>query len=339
MIPRVLVIGGGQNAEHEVSRASATAVAAALRERYRVSQLTIRRDGVWCDDSGPLAPGVARSLSVAVSRIGDVDVVFPAVHGVLGEDGTLAALCALAGTTLVGSSLGAGAVGMDKWVTKVVAEAIGMRTAPGRIIHARDIAAITFERPVVVKPVASGSSYGVTLAEDAAGLAEALRVAANFDSRILVEEPIHAREVDVAVLRDADGACWVAPALEIHASGVFDTDTKYDGSARFSVPADLTERELSALQRDALRIFDALGCAGVARVDFFLTAEGPVLNEINTLPGLSPASQVPRMFAAAGVSYAELTARLVRAALASGTPQRQSGTPQSAALMSHLRNE
>ncbi|WP_311259838.1 D-alanine--D-alanine ligase [Microbacterium sp. WCS2018Hpa-9] len=312
---RVLVIGGGQNAEHEVSLASAAAVAEALRVGgYDVSTVTISREGGW--DAAGVTEGAtaAESLALAMPMIVDADVVFPAVHGALGEDGVLASLCALAGVRVVGSGPRAGAIGMDKWATKLVARAAGLRTARGRLIDAADCGDSEFEGPVVVKPVSAGSSYGVSLARDEAELGEALREAARFDRRILVEEVVQGREIDVAVIRDAGGVRWAAPPLEIHAAGLFDTSMKYDGSARFTVPAHLSVREATSLTRAALTMFDALGCAGVARMDFFLTAEGPVLNEVNTMPGLTAASQVPRMFAAADVSYVELVTRLVRAA-------------------------
>lgn len=312
---RVLVIGGGQNAEHEVSLASAAAVADALRVGgYDVSTVTISREGVWEVAGVSEGATAAESLVLAMPLISAVDVIFPAVHGALGEDGALASLCALAGVRVVGSGPRAGAIGMDKWATKLVADAAGLRTARGRLIDAADRGDSEFDGPVVVKPVSAGSSYGVSLVREEAELGAALREAARFDRRILVEEVVHGREIDVAVIKEAGGVRWAAPSLEIHAAGLFDTAMKYDGSARFTVPAQLSGAEAISLTRAALTMFDALGCAGVARMDFFLTAEGPVLNEVNTMPGLTAASQVPRMFAAADVSYVELVSRLVRAA-------------------------
>lgn len=315
MTTTVLVIGGGQNSEHEVSLASAAAVAAALRMGdHEVMTATIDRDGVWRAEGVPPSSTPAESLHHALGLIARADVVFPAVHGALGEDGALAALCALAGVRVVGSGLRAGAVGMDKWTTKLVAAAVGVATAGGRLVAAEDIGDAEFEGPVVVKPVSAGSSHGVSLVTAEGELLGALRDAARFDRRILVEEVVRGREIDVAVLREKGGVRWAAPPLEIHATGLFDTATKYDGSARFTVPASLDAAETAALKRAAVAVFDALGCDGVARMDFFLTARGPVLNEVNTMPGLTAASQVPRMFAAAGVSYVDLVARLVRAA-------------------------
>ena len=316
MTRHVLVIGGGQSAEHDVSLRSAAAIGEALRAGgCAVSALTIERDGTWVVGRSPLGRSAAASLAAAVVLLERADVVFPAVHGTRGEDGTLAALCALAQVPVVGSGLRAGAIGMDKWATKLVAEAIGIRTAPGRLVSATDVDDIAFEADVVVKPASSGSSHGVGLARDAVELADALRTAARHDDRILVEQVVPGREVDVAVLREADGTCWSPPALEIHAPGLFDTATKYDGTARFTVPACLADADRDRLTDAAQALFDALGCAGVARVDFFLTDDGPVLNEVNTMPGMSAESQVPRMFAAAEVPYEDLVARLVAAAV------------------------
>ncbi|MFB4349531.1 D-alanine--D-alanine ligase [Microbacterium sp. CR_7] len=312
---RVLVIGGGQNAEHAVSLASADAVAEALRSRgHAVSGVTISQQGVWQVPGLAEGADAAASLAAALPLLGDADVVFPAVHGPLGEDGALAALCALAGVRVVGSGLGAGAIGMDKWATKLVAQAAGLRIARGRVVDAAALGDAEFEGPVVVKPVSSGSSYGVGLVREEGELAAALREAARYDRRVLVEEVVRGREIDVAVIREAGGVRWAAPPLEIETTGLFDTATKYDGTARFTVPAALTNAEHTALTRAALTMFDALGCAGVARMDFFLIADGPVLNEVNTMPGLTAASQVPRMFAAADVAYPDLVERLVRAA-------------------------
>lgn len=315
MTTKVLVIGGGQNVEHDVSLASAAAVAAALRmSDHVVTCVTIDRDGIWRTDGGPSAATPAESIARALPLLADADVVFPAVHGALGEDGALAALCALAGVRVVGSGLRAGAIGMDKWVTKLVADAVGLRTAKGRVIAVDEIGDAEFFSPVVVKPVSSGSSHGVALVRTEADLLPALRAAARLDQRILVEEVVRGREIDVAVLCESGGIRWAAPPLEIHTAGPFDTATKYDGTARFTVPAALSSDEQAGLRRAALAMFDALGCAGLARMDFFLTADGPVLNEVNTMPGLTAASQAPRMFAAAGVSYPDLIARMVRGA-------------------------
>ncbi|RJQ84216.1 D-alanine--D-alanine ligase family protein [Amycolatopsis panacis] len=311
----VAVIGGGQNCEREVSLASAASVRAALDPaRYVAVPLTIRPDGRWLGPAEQLLGDTpATGLAAALGVLAGCDVVLPVVHGPRGEDGALAALCELAGIPCAGSPMRAGALAMDKWVTKLVAEAVGVPTAPGRLLTSADLPAV-FTGPVVVKPVAAGSSFGVRLVETAADFEPALRAALELDDRVLVEQVIHGREIDVAVLDDPDFGRRTGPPLEIVLDdGLFDTTAKYDGSATFRIPPQLTEKESGELSQAALRVYDALGCHGVARVDFFLTPDGPVLNEVNTMPGMTAASQVPKMFGAEGLGYSEFLDRLIRA--------------------------
>lgn len=310
MRTRIAVIGGGQSCEHDVSLASAASVAAGLDPAtYDVVPLTIGRDGTWRDRG--LRP---IGLSGAAQVLRSCDVVFPVVHGPRGEDGALAALCELAGLPYVGSGVRPGALAMDKWATKLVARALGIATAPGGLVTAATAAHLSWTHPVVVKPVAAGSSLGVSLVTSPEALRPALDAALALDDRVLVEDVVDGREIDVAVLRRADGSVVAAPALEIVGDGIFDHDAKYGGHADFRVPAALDDVDAKALEDAALAAYDALGCAGVARIDFFLTAAGPVLNEVNTVPGMTEHSQVPRMFAATGLSYPELLDELVRGA-------------------------
>ncbi len=307
----VIVIGGGRNCEHEVGMASAASVTSGLRAGgHSVEELTIDRRGHWIDSRGR-----SIGLSGAVTRMEHADAVFPAVHGPLGEDGSLAALCALADVPVVGSPVGAGAIGMDKWATKAVAETLGIRTAKGSMLTAPGA---DFPGPCVVKPVRAGSSHGVSLVRTEREWAAALRQAFVVDSRVLIEEVLVGREIDIAVLRRTDGRLLLGPPLEIRAEGLFDTGTKYDGSAQFVLPAPLGEPDLNQLLEHARALFEALDCAGVARVDFFLTTDGWVLNEINTMPGMTEQSQVPKMFAAAGLDYPSLLAEMVAGARSLG---------------------
>jgi D-alanine-D-alanine ligase len=311
MRTRVAVIGGGQNCEHEVSLASAAAVASALEEAgYDVVRLRIDRTGDWHGGEGhPIG------LAGAVEVLRTCDVTIPVLHGPHGEDGTLAALCDLAGVRYVGSGVRAGALAMDKWATKLVAAAVGIATAPAVLLTAATAPTYSWTRPVVVKPVAAGSSQGVSLVREPSGLSAALDAALALDDRVLVEDVVTGREIDLAVLRRPDGSHLVAPALEIVVEGLFDFDAKYGGGADFRIPAELADVERKTLEDAAVTVFDALGCSGVARVDFFWTDDGPVLNEVNTMPGFTEHSQVPKMFAAAGTSYADLLDLLVRDAL------------------------
>lgn len=314
---RVAVIGGGQSCEHAVSLASAAAVAAALpTDRYDVVRLTIGADGKWLDGTGAALPGGAAE---AVAQLTSCDVVFPVVHGPRGEDGSLAGLCELIGVPYVGSGVRAGALAMDKWATKLVAGALGIPTARGVVLTAATCdSSVAPETPVVVKPVAAGSSHGVRLVTQRADLRDAVHAALELDTRVLVEEVVAGREIDIAVLERPDGSLLVGPPLEIvMASGaLFDTERKYDGSADFRVPADLPRQVTARLAAAARALFDALGCAGVARFDFFVTETGLVLNEVNTMPGMTEQSQVPKMFAAVGLPYPALLDTLVETALA-----------------------
>jgi D-alanine-D-alanine ligase len=169
----------------------------------------------------------------------------------------------------------------------------------------------------VVKPTRAGSSHGVAGVGGPGGLAPARREALALDGSALVEEYLTGREIDIAVLEHADGALHCAPALEIGVpeGGIFDTAGKYDGEPDFRVPADLDDTTRASLEEAAIAMFRALGCRGIARVDFFLTPRGIVLNEINTFPGFTSHSQVPRMFAAEGVAYPDLLDALIDTAL------------------------
>lgn len=312
----VAVIGGGTGSEHEVSLASAAAIAEALdRDRYDPVELTIRRDGSWAHTGGGALPD---DLADAVRILGRADVVVPALHGPHAEDGTVAALLDLIGVPYVGSGVFAGAVAMDKAATKLLAAAAGVPTAAGiRVTGPDDERLGSIRLPVVVKPTRAGSSHGVAVVRDRAELVPAARAALALDGSALVEEFVTGREVDVAVIEHADGTLRCAPALEIGVpeGGIFDTAGKYDGEPDFRVPAPLPEATRASLEHAAIAMFRALDCRGIARVDFFVTPEKIVLNEVNTFPGFTAHSQVPRMLAAEGVSYPRLLDSLIETAL------------------------
>ncbi|MFS4507533.1 D-alanine--D-alanine ligase [Clavibacter sp. Sh2141] len=308
---RVAVIGGGRSTEHDVSLASAAAVASALdAARFDVVPLTLGRDHGWTD-----AAGRAIALAGAVEVLAACDVALPMLHGRDGEDGTIAALLELVGIPYVASGVRAGAIGMDKQATKLLAASLGIAVAPGVELTRASAATWTWDHPVVVKPSGGGSSHGVGLALAAADAPAALAGALAVGDRVLVEDLVAGREIDVPVLRAWDGAIRIGPAVEVVTEGVFDAGTKYDGGAVFRIPAPLAADELAALHDAAARLVEALDCRGVVRVDFFLTPEGPVLNEVNTTPGSTAASQVPRSFAADGLPFPDLLALLVDDAL------------------------
>lgn len=322
-VPRVVVIGGGTSSEHEVSRASAAAIAEALDPaRFDVIVLTIRADGSW---SGPAGADLAGDLAGAVAVLERADVVIPALHGVRGEDGTIAALLDLVGVPYVGSGIAAGAAAMGKHVTKLLATAAGVETAPGVLVRdAADPRAAALGFPLVVKPDRGGSSHGVGVARRAGDLAPAITAALAFGDEVIVETFVAGREVDVAVLEHPDGSLECLPPLEIVVpeGDVFDADAKYGREPDFRVPAVLDEVTGARLREAALAMFRAIGARGVARIDFFVTSSGVVLNEVNTFPGFTPRSQVPRMALAGGRDYPALVELLVATALARGDSHR-----------------
>jgi D-alanine-D-alanine ligase len=312
----VAVIGGGTGSEHEVSLGSAAAIAGALdRTRYDIVELTIGRDGTWAQTgAGPLADDLADAVRV----LGRSDVVIPALHGPHGEDGTVSALLDLIGVPYVGSGVFAGAMAMDKAATKLLATEAGVATAAGIQVRSSDdprLAAVAV--PAVVKPNRAGSSHGVSVVRDRGEVVAAVEAALALDDSVLVEGFVRGREIDVAVIEHADGRLECGPLLEIGVpdDGIFDTAGKYDSEPDFRIPAAVSESERAALEEAAVTMFRALGCRGLARVDFFLVGGVPVLNEVNTFPGFTARSQVPRMFAAAGVTYPQLLDILIGTAL------------------------
>lgn len=314
---RVAVIGGGISDEHDVSLASAASVVRAVGALgFEAEALTIGTDGRW-----RTADGQRVSASEAVERLAACDLAFPVLHGIDGEDGAIAGLLRMTRIPFVGSPVRAGALGMDKWATKLVAEDLGIATARGALAGgwAAPVGtafASELRPPFVVKPTTGGSSNGVFVVADRVDLAATVEQARAFGETVLVEEYVRGREIDIAVFRDASGALRTGSTLEIGVvpGGVFDRAEKYDGSAEFTLPAPLDSRWETAIRRAAVLLYEALGCGGVARFDFFLTPDAVVLNEVNTSPGMTEQSQVPRMFAATGLDYADLVGELIAAA-------------------------
>jgi len=313
---RIAVVGGGANDEHDVSLASAAAASrAVVAAGFEAVPLTVDRTGGWRrTGGGPM------TAAQAVAALTSCDAALPVLHGVDGEDGAFAGLARMIGVPVVGSPVRAGALGMDKWVTKLVAEAHGIGTAPGVLVGPGDAPVLRLDLPVVVKPTTGGSSNGVAVVRRAEDYPAALAAARDAGGDVLVERFVAGREVDLAVYRDQDGALRTGAALEIgvRPGAVFGRTEKYDGTADFTVPADLGPDVRDALERAAVTLYTALGCAGVARFDFFVVEGAVVLNEVNTAPGFTEQSQVPRMYDAVGVPYVELVRSLVTAALGSG---------------------
>ncbi len=315
----IAVLFGGRNSEHEVSCQSAQGVLSALDPaRYDVVPVRITKAGRWQIGDRDLG------VFAALDALRAVDVVFPLLHGPFGEDGTVQAALESQGTRYVGNGVLASAVGMDKEYTKKLLADNGIKVAESVVLRSAAHSVSDREReglglPVFVKPARAGSSIGVSKVDSWDRLAAAMRKAREADSKVLVEQAVPGREIDLGVLEYPDGSLAVSPPLEIGFSGrdLFDFEAKYrDQGTVFTVPAPLPEPLHARLRDLSVAAFRALGCRGLLRVDFLLDRDGePVVNEVNTMPGFTGASQYPRMWQAAGIGYGQLLDILVETAL------------------------
>ena len=346
----VCVLFGGMSPEHDVSLRSAESVLNNMdTEKYNIFPVGIGKDGDWIlygsTDYSKLPTGqwlnCPENRRAAISPIrgqgllifeGDnviremIEVVFPVLHGENGEDGSVQGLLQLAGIPFVGPHVAASAVSMDKTLTKLVADNAGVKQAAWQLVRASEVRShmeqiVTrlegkFTYPMFVKPAGTGSSVGVSKAPDREGLIRALTHAAQFDTKILVEEFIHGREVEVAVMGNESPVASVCGEIDSGAD-FYDYDAKYvtDTSVAYipaRIPADVEE----FVREEAVKIYSAIGCQGLSRVDFFVTYEDNrvVFNEINTLPGFTSISMYPKLFAASGIPYSQLIDNLLKLA-------------------------
>ena len=344
------VIFGGVSSEHEVSRMSATSILENLsNERYEVHMVGITKEGRWLLYTGPVedilsgaweqGPVTPAFLSPDPSVHGlvalrdgkaetiHVDVIFPALHGKNGEDGTIQGLFQLSGIPYVGCDTESSAICMDKAVTHSLLSSADIEQAHYLWFYADrfDAAPDTIKNkiqarldfPVFVKPSSAGSSVGVSKVERFEDLDQAIRKAAREDEKVVVEEGITGQEVEVAVLGNRD--CDASIVGEIGASAQFyDYDDKYiNGTSQLYIPARIPQEVSEKIRQTAVRAYRLLGCSGLARVDFFVTAgdNRVILNEINTLPGFASISMYPKLWMAMGLSYGELLDKLIELAL------------------------
>jgi D-alanine-D-alanine ligase len=359
--PRVAIVFGGRSCEHAISCVTAAGVLRAIdRSAYEVVPVGITPTGRWvlaADDPGrweldagalpevkdgdgpgvlmPLEAG-SRALTVLepdrVPRaFGEVDVVFPLLHGPFGEDGTLQGLLELSDTRYVGSGVLASAASMDKHVMKVMLEGAGIPVGAYLVVRPRDWERLPEEVradveelgwPVFVKPARAGSSIGISRVERPEDLDAAMELARRHDPKIVIEAAVEGREIECAVLEASDGGVPVTSLPgEIEVLGghpFYDFEAKYldEASVRLSCPADLPDGVVRRVRELSARTFEAMGCEGLARVDFLLRPGGEVLvNELNTMPGFTPFSMYPRLWAATGLPYPHLVDRLLRLAL------------------------
>ncbi|MEO7122123.1 MAG: D-alanine--D-alanine ligase family protein [Lacisediminihabitans sp.] len=317
------LVFGGANSEHEVSCSSAHGVMANVdRSRFTVVLLKIGRDGLWnrVDSVDSDATGGTR-----LPELDDLDVVLPVLHGRFGEDGTVQGLLEVAGIPYVGCGVLSSALAMDKLMAQSVLAAAGLPTVDsiGVTARTRDSAEAAAEQlgyPVFVKPNRAGSSVGVSKVNGPAELKAALDLALASDSTALLQPLMVAEEIDLGVLQQADGELVVGEPLHIltaQGSSFFDYAAKYtDGGHEFEIPAKISDEVRATLEKLAISAFRILECEGLARVDFFLSADGSIaINEVNTMPGMTALSQFPTIWQASGVNYTELLNRLIDRAL------------------------
>ena len=354
----LVLLFGGRSSEHSISCATAAGVLGAIdRTKYNVIPVGITQQGVfvpaaddaakWALRKGELAtvPDEGSRIEFALdgsreitrlditgarSSLGQVDVVFPVLHGPFGEDGTIQGYLELLGVPYVGNGVLASAAGMDKEFTKALFLAAGVPVTPHVVIHQRDwlanpeaaLAEVEKlgEPPLFVKPARAGSSVGVSKVKQLSEFKAAAKLAFEGDNKLVVEKGLVGREVECAVIsgRGTD-APRVSVAGEIVVTGreFYDFEAKYqdEDSVDLIIPAKLTDAELAEMQGIARKAFLALGCEGLARVDFFLTADGFFVNEINTMPGFTPLSMFPSLWQASGIAYPDLIDELVYLAL------------------------
>ena len=347
----VCVLFGGVSPEHAVSLRSAESVLMNMDpEKYEIIPVGITTGGQWlryggtdysllpgdrwltCPDNCPAAISPVRGQGLLCFRgdaveIQSIDVVFPVLHGENGEDGAMQGLLQLAGIPYVGPHVSASAVSMDKTLTKLVADQAGVTQAAWKLVRRGDLESrmdqtlealeARFAYPMFVKPSGTGSSVGVSKAADRTALAEALREAAKFDEKILVEEFIRGREVEVAVMGNGNPIASVCGEIDSGAD-FYDYEAKYvtDTSTAY-IPARISEEVAEQVRDAAVKIYSAIGCCGLSRVDFFVTFddERVVFNEINTLPGFTSISMYPKLFDASGIPYGQLIDELLRLAM------------------------
>lgn len=347
---RIIVLFGGRSGEHEVSLQSARSVLGALdRSRYEIFQVGITHDGRWLGGEDALArflsgqteglpevtllpdPSRPTLFAIDASRlipVTEVDVVFPVLHGTFGEDGTMQGLLELVDVAYVGAGVLSASAGMDKALFKDVMRAHGIPVTRSILALRRDIEsdiqavaqraeAALGDYPYFVKPCNLGSSVGVTKCHHREELLSGLREAARYDRRIIVEEGINAREIEISVLGNDEPVASV-PGEILPSREFYSYESKYqDGTSGLLIPAPLSEEETARLQAVALDAYRAIDGAGMSRVDFLVDRETGAfyLNEVNTIPGFTEISMYPKLWAASGLSYGALIDRLVDLAL------------------------
>ena len=344
---KVAILCGGRSNEHQISCVSATGVLGAIdRSQFQPIVIGITESGRWLllnekdpfkkGSSGlPQVPDTGEELTIDVHGFRrndgsalEIDLVFPLLHGPYGEDGTVQGLLELADIAYVGSGVLASAVAMDKTFAKPIYADFGLKVAEGFTVHQRDwkankeleiakISALGF--PLFIKPARSGSSRGTSKVKSASQIVAAVEEAHRHDPRAMVEVAIIGREIECAVLEiDGRATPSILGEIRVHEPHEFyDFEAKYlDNSTSFDVPAQIPDAAARQIADAAVTAFVALGCEGLARVDFFLTPDNQVIiNELNTMPGFTSVSVFPMLWQASGKSYSEVISQLCLSAL------------------------
>lgn len=335
---RVAIICGGKSSEHEISCISANGILNAIdRSKFEPVLLGITKSGKWLllpDDTtfitqnGALPTVPESGIEVSITSQGlfsggknlAIDVAFPILHGTYGEDGTIQGLFEMIGLRYVGSGVLASAVSMDKSYAKPIFAAAGLKVAPGTVVTSTNFELPSnLQFPLFVKPARSGSSRGTTKVKQSSDLKGAVEVALAFDSKVIIEQAVDGKEIECAVLQ-SEGKTIVSPIGEIVISSkyeFYDFQAKYlDDSMQLVFP-ELPVGVEEKIQSAALTAFNAAGCEGLARVDFFYSASGDVvINEINTMPGFTPLSVYPKLIEKSGINYQGLITTLIQTAQA-----------------------
>lgn len=346
---KIAVLFGGVSSEHEISLMSAYSVLTNIpKEKYEVICIGITKKGHWMYYPGEYEyiktgewendPDCATAilspdaLHEGILILGEndvylrkVDAVFPVLHGANGEDGTVQGLCQLSGLPFVGCDMTSSAVCMDKALTHTVLDAAGIKTAKylavrrERLCDIDEICSDVEQQlgyPVYVKPACAGSSVGVSRAADREALKAGLKIAFAHGNKVVVEREVIGKEVECAVLGNTAGLIASVPGQITPAEEFYDYDAKYKlGTSVLDIPAKITEDETARLRDIALRAYAACGCSGFSRVDFFVTENDIILNEINTIPGFTPISMYPKLMENMGIPYPALLDRLIQLAI------------------------
>ena len=343
---KIAVLFGGASSEHDVSLVSAYSVLTNIpTDKYDVMCIGITKKGHWLYYPGEyedirtgewennpdcctavISPDSMHKGIILMgedeSYVRKVDAVFPVLHGVNGEDGTVQGLCTLAGLPCVGCDMTSSAACMDKAITHTILDAAGIKTAPYCYVSRTALADIDAAcgeieaklgaYPMFVKPACAGSSVGVSRAADREGLKNGLKIAFAHSGKVVIETEIIGKEVECAVLGNGKDLIASIPGQITPAEEFYDYDAKYKlGTSVLDIPAKITDDQMNELRETAKKAYMAMGCSGFSRVDFFVTETDIILNEINTIPGFTPISMYPKLMANMGIEYGELLDRLI----------------------------